>query len=95
MLEIDKETIIHIISDHIPKTRIYLFGSRARQTHTKQSDIDIAIDNNKKIDPFILSEIKEKLEESSIPFTIDIIDINDISQELKEQILKDKITWKE
>jgi predicted nucleotidyltransferase len=95
MLETDKKTIVCIISKYIPTATIYLFGSRARQTHTQQSDIDIAIDIKQKIDPFVLSEIRESIEESLIPFTVDVVDINNISQELKEQILQDKITWKE
>lgn len=95
MLETDKETIIHIISKHIPTATIYLFGSRARNTHTLQSDIDIAINIKQKIDPSVLSEIREDIEESLIPFTVDVVDINNISQELKAQVLKDKITWKE
>ncbi len=95
MLESDKETIVHVVLKYIPTATIYLFGSRARKTDTQQSDIDIAIDAKQKIDPLILSEIREEVEESLIPFTVDIVDIYTVSQELKEQILKDKVTWKE
>ena len=89
----DKDSIIAIIKESLPHAHIYLFGSRARKDHKEESDIDIAIDNNKKIDSHILSTIKEQIEESTIPFTVDIIDLNSISEEFKNEILKDRVLW--
>jgi len=89
----DKETIIKIIKQLLPQSNIYLFGSRARKDNQPESDIDIAIDNNQKIDLYDLSIIKENIEESTIPFTVDIVDLNAVSDDLKKQILKDGILW--
>ncbi len=94
MIEQDKQMLIEIVSKHLPQAQIFLFGSRARKDNTPQSDIDIAIDNKTKIEPYILSQIKEALEESVIPFTIDVVDLNNISNNFKEQILKERIIWK-
>lgn len=94
MTDQDKQIILEIVIKHLANAHIYLFGSRARKDNSPQSDIDIALDNNTKIDPLILSDIREALEESLIPFTVDIVDFNNISQELKTEILKDKNTWK-
>lgn len=94
MIEQDQQRILEIITKYLPKAQIYLFGSRARKDNTPQSDIDIAIDNKIKIDFYTLSNIKEEIEESTIPFTVDVVDLNNISKELKDQILKDKILWK-
>ena len=90
----DKKTIIKTIINLLPNAHIYLFGSRATKTNQPESDIDIAIDAQKKINAFTLSKIKEALEESSIPFTIDILDLHSISLEFKKQILKEGIAWK-
>ncbi len=89
----DKKIILNIIGKHLPQAQVYLFGSRARKDNLPSSDIDIALDNYKKIDFEILSEIREALEESVIPFTVDVVDINDISKEFKDEILKDIIKW--
>jgi len=94
MTDQDKQTIISIITKRLPRAQIYLFGSRARQDNKPESDIDIAIDNKQKIDLIILSEIKEAIEESSIPFTMDLLDLNNVSESIKTQILKDKVAWK-
>lgn len=89
----DQKTIIGIVAKHLPKARIILFGSRARNDNTPQSDIDIALDAGKKIDLFIMSEIREALEESAIPFTVDVIDIHSVSEELKTNIQRDGVIW--
>lgn len=93
MTEQDKQKLIKIITKYLPQTQIYLFGSRARKDNSPRSDIDIAIDNKNKIDNLTLSNIREEIEESTIPFTVDIVDLNNISEDLKTQILKDKIKW--
>jgi uncharacterized protein len=91
--EQDKHSLIKIILSHLPNATIYLFGSRARQENTATSDIDLALDNGTKIDRFILSIIKESIEESHIPFMVDVVDFNSISADFRDQILKDKIVW--
>jgi len=93
MTEQDKQKLIEIITKHLPLAQVYLFGSRARNDNSLRSDIDIAIDNKSKIDNLMLSNIREEIEESTIPFTVDIVDLNNISEDLKTQILKDKIKW--
>ena len=89
----DKEFIITVIKKLLPQAHIYLFGSRARKDNQPESDIDVAIDNNQKIDLHTLSIIKEEIEESTIPFTVDIIDLQAVSDDFKEQILKDGVLW--
>lgn len=95
MLEQDKDNIISIVSEYLPHARVLLFGSRARGDNIAQSDIDIAIDNQKKIDFFVLSSIKEAIEESSIPFRVDVVDLQSASRDLKSQIIKEGVVWKQ
>ena len=93
MKQSDKEVIITIIKKQLPHSKIYLFGSRARGDASAESDFDIALDNKHRIDEEIVSLIKENLEESTIPFTVDIIDLHHTSQDLKKEILKDGKLW--
>lgn len=93
MMQADKPTLIRIITTYLPEAKIYLFGSRARKDYSSTSDIDIAIDIKKKIDSVVLSAIKENIEESSIPFTVDVIDLNNVSEDFKNEILKDAVIW--
>jgi predicted nucleotidyltransferase len=94
MTENYKKTIVSIVTKLLPNCRIYLYGSRARQDHSEGSDIDIALDNNAPISWTILAKIREELEESTIPVTIDVVDVHAIDKEFHESIAQDWKIWK-
>ncbi len=73
------------------RIEIYLFGSRARGTEKAGSDVDLAIisDTSLSQDLAILREI---LEESNLPYKVDIVDINQAPY-LKKVILKEGKRW--
>lgn len=91
--EKDKEQMLDKIKKYLPHTKVYLFGSRARGDCLPESDIDIALDNGKKIDTRILSEIREEIEESLIPYTVDIVDLHAVSSDFKESVKKEGVLW--
>lgn len=93
MSDLYKEIILATVSRHIPRAKVYLFGSRARKDNTPESDIDIALDAGGVIEDSVLSAIKEDIEESIIPFTVDVVDMRTVSEDFKKQILKDGIVW--
>lgn len=86
--------MIAIIKKHVPKCKIYLFGSRARKTHSLGSDIDLAIDAGKEVCRFTIAKINNEIEESNIPFFVDIVDMHSTSTEMIEQILKYEVLWR-
>ena len=89
-----KEKIIGILSVLFPKAKIILFGSRAQQTHVERSDIDIAVDAGYELRPHQIGEAKAMFEVSTIPYPIDVVDMQNIPPALREQIIKDGIVWK-
>ena len=89
----DQEMLSVIIKRYLPDTKIYLFGSRARGTNNPGSDIDIALDNNGPIDWSILGAIKEEISDSDIVLFVDVVDMYDVSDEIKKQIMRDGIPW--
>lgn|SRR3990167_10027431 len=90
----DKEKIIGLISAVLPDAKIYLYGSFARSNQRSWSDIDLALELNGKIDFVRIGEIKDVLNASSVPFKFDVVDINAVSKDIREQILKDRVIWK-
>ena len=80
---------------HIPKNKynIFLFGSRARKKHRFAADIDIGIQGKEPIDQNLIYKIKDEIEESVVPFNVDIIDFNNVSNEFKEEALKNIKIW--
>ncbi|MBD3273062.1 nucleotidyltransferase domain-containing protein [Candidatus Dependentiae bacterium] len=88
-----KKKLLDIIKKKLPNSDVYLFGSRATKTNYTGSDIDIAIDDKEKIDPRIILDLYNQIEETTIPFMVDLVDINNISKSLKDRIKKEAIKW--
>ena len=74
--------------------KIVLFGSRARGDYLKTSDIDIGILPKGKINKKKLVLLREKVENSNIPYKVDVVDLSQTSREFAEKALKEGILWK-
>ena len=78
---------------HIPNldAKFYIFGSRAKGTCKEYSDVDIAIDS-----PNLTADIKSKLElefeNSTFPYEVDIVDLNNIKDSFKNLIKDDLVS---
>lgn len=88
-----KKIIMPIILKHLPKTRVILYGSRARNDAHEGSDIDIALDTGNKIAFDILTTIIGEVEESNLPINFDIVDFNALFQKMQKKIIKDGVLW--
>ena len=91
----DKNYIIKTIKQYLPECTVYLFGSRAREDARVSSDIDLALDVGEKIDFHVLCRIKDDLEDSTIPFFIDVIDIHDVDEKFLNAIKKNFVKLEE
>jgi predicted nucleotidyltransferase len=89
-----KEKIIAIISALIPQAKIYLFGSRARKTHSRSSDIDIAIDAGNILPRAIVDEIISVFSATNIMERIDVVDMHQVPDEMRDSIAEEGILWK-
>ena len=79
--------ILNILKNNFSGTKFYIFGSRAKGTYKEYSDIDIAVDlNNKKLDTDILGRILIKFQDSTLPYEVDVIDLNSIDEKFKNLI---------
>ena len=88
-----KKTVKESLGDE--KVRIFLFGSRARQDNYIFSDVDIGILTEGKMDKRKISLLREKLENSNIPYKVDLIDLQEVSDDFREEILKGAVLWKD
>jgi predicted nucleotidyltransferase len=88
-----KKELIRIIKKHLPKSTIYLFGSRAKNTERPNSDIDIAVDAQSKIPYAIKTKIVLEFDETTIPLKIDFVDLQTASEKLKSEVLDKGILW--
>ena len=72
---------------------VYLFGSWARGEATPLSDIDVAIEPHKALPPGTLARLREHLEESHVPYRIDVVDLRRVTPAFRRRVLEEGIQW--
>ncbi len=93
-MELDLELkYVNFIRDKIlaliPDVEIYFFGSRTQGKALEYSDVDVALKSSDKIPIEKMLQLKAQFEESTIPYKIDIVDLNNLKAEFKKIIEKD------
>jgi predicted nucleotidyltransferase len=72
---------------------VFLFGSRALGNNHEMSDIDISILGNKPLPVSIKLNLEQELEDCIVPFKVDIIDFNGVSDKFKKYALEKIEIW--
>ena len=86
-----KKIINNIIKDE--NVKVILYGSRARGDYNERSDFDIALAGKEKLEEKIIRIVKEEFEESTIPYKVEVVDFNNVSDVLKKQINAEGVVW--
>ena len=68
-----------ILRAHIPSAKIWVFGSRAKGTTTRGSDLDLAIDAGTRLLSATVAELADAFEEAPLAYTVDLIDLHSIT----------------
>jgi predicted nucleotidyltransferase len=84
-----------IILKHIDTKNysVFLFGSRACGNAKSYSDIDIGISGNKALSSIIKANIENELDESIVPYKVDIVDFLRVSEDFKKYAFKKIVKW--
>lgn len=72
---------------------VYLFGSWARGEATRLSDVDVAIDAHAPLPRGTLARLRERLEESHIPYRVDVVDLARTTPEFRRRVLTEGVLW--
>ena len=74
---------------------VILFGSRARGDYLETSDVDIGILPGKEVNKSKIALFRERLENSNIPYKMDVVDLSRASKEFTQKVLKEGVViWK-
>jgi len=90
--KIVKSLILDVFKDE--KVTIILFGSRVKGNFYGSSDIDIGILPENGYDKRKMTITREKLEELNIPYKVDLVDISEVSDSFKKNVLEYGEIWK-
>jgi predicted nucleotidyltransferase len=72
---------------------VYWFGSTAKGTAGRYSDIDVAILPHKRLPAGLLAEIREDLEQSHVIYQVDVVDLSQAPEKLRDSVIKEGTRW--
>ena len=78
---------VHLHSE----TKIWVFGSRAAWMAKGASDLDLAIEGKTPFNLKVMGVLQDAFEDSELPYTVDVVDINRVSNSFKQIIEARKI----
>jgi len=89
-LDFIKQILCSVFDD----IEIFIFGSRTQGKADEYSDIDIAIKSKNKLDITDILYARSKFHDSTFPFKVDIIDLNNIDEKFYKIIEPDLVKIK-
>lgn len=75
------------------RVRVYLFGSYARGDQRPTSDVDIALEPLDALPTGLVSRLREAIEESDIPYEVEIVDLSEVDDRFRARVLSEGILW--
>lgn len=81
-----------ILKHYLPSdAQIWVYGSRAKKNARQFSDLDLAIEASKPLSIHTLADLASAFEESDLPYKVDIIDWQTISDSFKNGVISQRI----
>ena len=86
------KVVEEILHKNLPSgVAVWVFGSKANWTTRDSSDLDLALEGD--IDHDTILALEMDFEESSLPYTVDIIDLNQVSDGFRRIVDAQKIIF--
>ena len=80
-----------ILQRLVPDREVWAFGSRAKWTAKDYSDLDIAVIGDEPLSIGVMAELNEALQESALPFKVDVVDWATITPSFRKVIESSKV----
>ena len=89
------EILKQLFREHIPADGylVFLFGSRAVKNNHERSDIDIGVWGMEPLPTLIKADLEIAIEESKIPYFVDIVDFSLVDEQFRKEALKNIEVW--
>jgi len=75
-----------ILKKNVPDCEVRAFGSRITANAAKYSDLDLAICSDQIIDRSLIWKLEEAFSDSNLPFRVDVLDWQNISDQFRDKI---------
>ena len=88
----DLAIVRDILNNALPNNaRVFVFGSRAKNTTKRSSDLDIAIDLGRSLTRSEALELADQFEESDLSYRVDIVDLCSVTDVFKSIVTNQMI----
>ena len=84
--------VLAALGEH--NAEVWLFGSCARGDVFQHSDIDVGILPRHELPAGFFSDFAEKIEDSSIPYDVDLVDLRRAAPTLIGEVRCEGVKWK-
>jgi len=76
------------------EAEVWLFGSRAGNRPHRRSDIDVGILPRRAVRRGLIQDLREALDDLNIPYTVDLVMLDEVSEAFRENVLRSAVPWK-
>ncbi len=80
-----KEILLSLLQTYLPNTKVWAYGSRVKWKARSNSDLDLVVFSEKQ-QALAVSDLKDALEESDLPFRVDLLVWDDIPEQFQTNI---------
>lgn len=88
-----RDLVVDILRRHVAGVQVRAFGSRARGRARRCSDLDLLLMTRQPLEPLVLARLKDDLDESDLPFRVDVLDAADLSASFLAMIAPDEVPF--
>jgi predicted nucleotidyltransferase len=90
-----RNEILKVLSSNESMEEVILFGSRAKGSFRKNSDIDLAVKTSEELSFREKRKLREKVDEAAGIYSVDLLFWDEISEEMREQVEREGVwVWK-
>jgi predicted nucleotidyltransferase len=75
-----------LLREQIPSAKVWVFGSRAKGTTRRGSDLDLAIDNGATLPASVVAHLTDAFEDAPLAYNVDLVDLHSITPEFRALI---------
>ena len=86
-----RQTVLQFMAGE--PAEVYLFGSWARGEQRPGSDVDLAVEYRGPSNAAKIAALRDWREGTTIPYRVDVVEMQQASEALLAQIRKDGIKW--
>jgi len=86
-----RRLVLKILAAHLPQGgTAWVFGSRATGRARPLSDLDLAIDADRRLTLDEVAELVEAFTESDLPYKVDVVDWHGIDEHFRQMIMAER-----